>query len=454
MSIVDADLMETLVREADRPTDEAVESALQRAAPGSGLSLADASVLLSVTGAAHREMLRREAARVKERVFGRRVVLFAPLYLSNHCANGCLYCGFRNALSGAGRRALAPAEAAREATALVDMGFKRVLLVTGEDKLRGLDYITACVRAVYEGAGMRIVHVNAAPMDAASFRTLKASGVAVYQAFQETYHRPTYEKMHPSGPKRDYDWRLGVMDRAIEGGFQDVGIGALLGLYDYRYDCLATIAHSQHLHERFGAHAHTISVPRLRPAPGSALDKAPFPVSDEDIEKIAAVMRLAVPTAGVVVSTREGPAMRSRLLNAGASQLSATSRTDPGGYARPGADIVGQFSTNDRRPLDEVMGSIARDGWLPSLCTSCYRAGRVGGAFMEKTAAGDMAPLCQANAILTLKEYLSDNRANGSKDALGAALKTSLNEIKDGRMKKAVVEKMKEIEEGGRDVYF
>ena len=458
--MLDFDRIEDLAKRGPSTETEVrrVLSRLDTSAWKEGLGLEDAAVLLNTEDKALLETIFRKAGEVKERVFGRRAVLFAPLYLSNYCVNGCLYCGFRNSGEELARKALTPEEAAREARALVAMGFKRVLLVTGEDPRYGIDYIVSCVRAVYENSGMRIVHLNAPPVDVDSLRALKKAGVGVFQVFQETYHRPTYRKMHPFGKKSDFHYRLTVMDRAVAAGFDDLGLGPLLGLYDYRFDCLATIAHSRHLFERYGAHAHTLSIPRLRPAPGSALGDMPYEVSDEDLRKVVAVFRLAVPTAGVVVSTREAPELRSELLGIGASQLSAASRTDPGGYAEE--DEAGasksQFNTNDHRGLIEVMRSIADEGYVPSLCTTCYRVGRTGPKFTGITGSGNMERLCTANAALTLKEFLLDQngKMNGMRAPMEKALERCLDEIRDPELKKTVIEKIKELERGKRDLFF
>ncbi|MBI5810339.1 MAG: [FeFe] hydrogenase H-cluster radical SAM maturase HydG [Deltaproteobacteria bacterium] len=426
---------------------------LDKALGAKGLTLEEAAILLNIKDRGLLDMLYKRAGEVKEKVFGKRVVLFAPLYLSNFCANGCLYCGFRAANTGVLRKALTADEAVKEASLLERMGFKRLLLVTGEDPRWGLDYIISSVRAIYKNTGIRIIHVNAPPMDTDALRELKASGAGVYQSFQETYHRKTYDTMHPSGKKRDYGYRISVMDRALTAGFQDVGIGPLLGLYDYRFDCLAAIAHSKHLYKAFGAEAHTISVPRLRPAEGYALKSVPHPVTDTEFKKIVAVFRLSVPSAGVVVSTREPAGLRDGLMHIGASQLSAASKTSPGGYAGDGL-AVEQFSTNDRRTLSEVMASVVGEGFLPSLCASCYRSGRVGGTFMEKTLSGQMGKLCQANAILTLKEYIADYSKNGNREIFEKAVEIALREMKDPAMKKAVAEKLRRLGEGQRDIFF
>lgn len=444
--------IEALLRET--PGDPApVSSILKKALGLRGLTLEEAAALLNIEDPVLLESLYEKAGKVKERVFGRRVVLFAPLYLSNYCTNGCLYCGFRSSNKTVARKALTPEEAVIEAKALTGMGFKRVLLVTGEDPRWGLPYIISCVRSIYENTGMRIVHVNAPPMDTDSLKELKASGVGVYQSFQETYHGPTYESMHPAGRKRDFNFRISVMDRALKAGFGDVGIGPLFGLYDYKYECLSAIAHSKHLFEEFGTHAHTISVPRLRPAEGSALGHVPAPVTDEELKKAVSVLRLSVPSAGVVVSTREPAELRSTLMHIGASQLSAGSRTNPGGYALE-KDSLEQFSTNDHRPLEEVMASIVTEGFMPSLCTSCYRSGRVGHNFTERASSGGMEKFCHANAILTLKEYIRDCSRNGVRELFEGAVKAAVEEIKDPAMKKAVIEKLEELRNGKDDLYF
>lgn len=440
-----------LLAKASAPSPGEMKAILDEASRGRGLSLEQAASLLAVEDPSMLSGLFRAAGELKERVFGKRIVLFAPLYLSNHCTNGCTYCGFRAQNRDVSRRALTVDEAVAEARALEEMGFKRVLLVTGEDPRWGLEYMTSAVRAIYEKTGMRIVHVNAPPMDTDALCELKAAGAGVYQAFQETYHRPTYGSMHPSGRKKDFDYRLSVMDRAMEAGFGDVGIGALLGLYDYRFDALASIGHSKHLFERFGAHAHTISIPRLRPAE-SGLREVPWKLSDEELKKVVAVYRLAVPSAGIVASTRESAAFRSELIKIGATQLSAASKTNPGGYK--GERTLEQFSTNDHRSLREVVRSVIDDGLLPSLCTTCYRVGRTGQDFTDKAASGQMEKFCQANAVLTLKEYLLDYCVNGSKAAVEKAIEQGLGEVKDLRLRRALLERLKELEEGKRDLYF
>ncbi len=450
---INKDQLEEVLLEAEKDADKRARGILEGLSLN-GLCISDAAALLSVKDPSVIGLIHKKADEVKQAVFGKRVVLFAPLYLSSFCVNGCLYCGFRSDNRASERRALTVDEVVGEARRLFNMGFKRVLLVTGEDKRWGLPYIIACVKAIYGQTGIRIVHVNAPPMDVESFRALKASGVGVYQCFQETYHRPTYELMHPTGAKRDFSARLNAMDSAMEAGFQDVGIGPLLGLYDFRFECISAIAHSIHLFSKFGAHAHTISIPRLRPVSDTPLKEAPYPLTDIDLKMIVSVLRLSVPSAGVVVSTREPAELRHALLHAGATQVSAASRTAPGGYGAESGKSLEQFSTSDTRTLEEVMESISKEGYLPSLCTTCYRVGRTGAEFMQKAITGNMERLCEANAMLTLKEYIEDNRANGARQALESALKNAIDGIRDEPFKKAVLDKIREIEQGARDRFF
>jgi 2-iminoacetate synthase len=347
------------------------------------------------------------ARAVREEVFGRRIVLFAPLYLSNECGNNCLYCGFRMENREARRITLSPDAAVAEARFLERKGFRRLLLVTGEHPGRTpLEYLAGVLRAIYRETGMRILHVNAAPMPEEDLRMLKEAGAGVYQVFQETYHPETYAAMHPSGSKADYSFRLTCMDRAIPAGFGDVGIGALLGLYDYRFEVLSVLRHAEHLLDAYGTFPHTISVPRFKKASGAALAAAPRPVSDAEFERIVIVYRLSVPSAGVVVSTREPAALRERVLDIGASQISAGSKTDPGGYAeglrRHEAE---QFEVDDTRPLEEIVRRVLAKGYLPSLCTSCYRRHRTGNAFMGMAEEGRIRGFCLPNALLTLAEF-------------------------------------------------
>jgi 2-iminoacetate synthase len=353
------------------------------------------------------ERFTRRAKEIKERVFGKRVVLFAPLYMSSRCHNNCLYCSFRKDNRSIKRITLSPEEATDEALLLQTRGYKRLLLVCGEGSIMDqAEYITGIMRSIYEKTDIRILHVNAAPMAVPDLRKIKEAGAGVYQVFQETYHRETYAEMHPLGRKADYSWRLSCMDRAIEAGFDDLGIGALLGLYDWKFDSIATILHSIYLRERYGYWPHTLSVPRFKAAMGAEIENPPCPVSDEDFLKIVSAYRLCVPSAGVVVSTREPGWLREKAVHAGASQISAGSNTAPGGYGKSDyPEKNGQFTIDDSRSLNEMIEVLIDGSLIPSLCTSCYRSKRTGQRFMEMAASGKMDEFCHANALLSLAEH-------------------------------------------------
>jgi len=456
--IIDKEKIQTLLLNAESSSGADVSSILKKALDLKGLSLEDVAVLLNIGAYRHTPLQNKileTAGQVKEEVFGKRIVLFAPLYLSNECVNNCLYCGFRVENKKAVRKTLTVENVVTEAKALEAKGYKRLLLVAAENPARSnVDYILDAINAIYKETGIRILHLNAAPMPVKDLRRLKDAGIGVFQVFQETYHPGTYEKMHPSGNKRDYEHRLSVMDSAIEAGFDDLGIGALLGLYDWRFDVLATISHAHYLKDRYGIWPHTISVPRLRPASGSQLTETPYPVPDEEFKLIVAIYRLAVPTAGVVVSTRESAELRRDVLATGASQISAGSKTEPGGYKENEEHYeAAQFGIDDHRPLDEVIEDVARLGYMPSLCTSCYRVGRTGKNFHEMAFSGDLKDYCSANAVLTLKEYILDS-ANGSKYTCEEAIKKELGGMRDENLRYGVEERLIRIEAGERDIFY
>ncbi len=412
------------------------------------LDLTEVSALLALEDGELWQEVFEAARRVKEKVYGKRIVLFAPLYLSNECANDCLYCGFRAGNREARRKTLSVDEAVEEAGLLSGRGYKRLLLVASEHrKITGIDYIEQVVRAIYRGTDIRILHANTAPMSVEDFRRLKGSGVGVYQCFQETYHIPTYRHMHPSGAKADYAWRLTVMDRAVEAGFEDVGMGVLLGLYDWRWETGALIAHCRRLINKYGFGPHTLSVPRLQPAQGSNVENRRYRVSDKDLKKIVAIYRLALPYVGVVVSTREPAGLRDELLTIGASQISAGSKTSPWGYMRDGD--TEQFEIGDTRSLEEIIGRIVSIGLVPSLCTACYREGRSGETFRHLAENETIKNFCQENAVLSLKEYMEDCASGEVKEQLKKMLKTEIAKSKNG-----LEDKFRTIEQGKRDVHI
>lgn len=411
------------------------------------LNLTEVSVLLGVSDREAWDEIFDAARRVKEKVYGNRIVLFAPLYLSNECMNNCLYCGFRTGNREARRKTLSIDEAVQEAALLARRGYKRLLLVAAEHTKRaGIDYFEGILQAIYRQTDIRILHVNAAPMSVEDFRRLKAAGAGVYQCFQETYHIPSYRHFHPTGMKADYAWRLGVMDRAIEAGFEDVGMGVLLGLYDWRWEAAALIDHSIRLISTYGFGPHTLSVPRLQPAQGAVTGSVKYQVTEEDLKKIVAIYRLALPYVGVVVSTREPAALRDELLFIGASQISAGSRTSPGGYVDDGD--TEQFEVGDRRSLEEVIEKIADLGLVPSLCTACYREGRSGGQFRDLAEHQMIKNFCRENALLSLREYMEDCPPGDLKEKLRGILDRQAAMSRNGLAERFIL-----IEKGKRDVH-
>jgi 2-iminoacetate synthase len=411
--IDEAGIERALARGADHSPGR-VREILAKAGELRGLDADDVAALSRVDDPGLVEEIHHAARAVKEAIYGPRLVLFAPLYVSSRCSNECLYCAFRASNPDVERRALTQAEIAAEVEVLVDQGHKRVLLVAGEAYPgEGISYVLEAVATIYgvkrASGEIRRVNVNVAPLGVEEFRALKASGIGTYQLFQETYHRATYARVHTAGRKQDYDWRVTAMDRAMEAGIDDVGIGPLLGLHDWRFELQALLQHVRHLEARFGVGPHTISVPRLEPAFGSPLaSRPPAPVSDVDFLRLVAILRLAVPYTGIIMSTRESAAVRSESFALGVSQISAGSRTNPGGYAERPDERGAQFQLGDHRTLDEVVRDAAAAGWLPSFCTACYRLGRTGRDFMELARPGDIKDHCDPNALSTFVEYLLD----------------------------------------------
>lgn len=436
------------------PAPAALNDILRKARHLKGLSLEEVAALLNLEDDHLLTSVYTAAGEVKRKVYGRRTVLFAPLYISNRCSNNCLYCGFRRDNLGLKRRTLTPEEIGKEAKALAEKGFQRVLLVAGEGREgTEVDYLVEAVQAVYRYSPLRIVHLNVAPQSVANFRRLKEAGAGVYQCFQETYHPDTYKIMHPSGVKSDYGWRLTVMHRAMEAGFGDVGLGPLLGLYDYRFEVLAALSHAAALEREFGAGPHTMSVPRLRPALGAALTEIPHPLSDTDFRKVVAIYRLALPYVGLVLSTRERPELRDELIDIGVSQMSAGSCVSPGGYART-EEPAAQFEVDDHRPLEAIVQVILERGYLPSFCTACYRAGRTGSRFTSLARQGEIQRFCLPNALLSFKEYLLERAPVPVRQRGEAVIQAALAEIEDGALRRATEEKLDQVELGYRDLYF
>ncbi len=424
-----------------------------------GLDMDDVSVLMSVTDTDLLDELFSAARCVKESIYGPRIVLFAPLYISNLCENECLYCAFRAGNRDIHRRALTQEEIAREVQFIIDQGHKRVLLVSGESYPgEGFSYILKSIDTVYatrSGKGeIRRVNVNIAPLSLDEFKQLKASGIGTYQLFQETYHRQTYAYMHPGGRKRNFDLRITAFDRAMQAGIDDVGVGVLFGLYDWRFEILALLQHVGHLERKFGVGPHTISVPRLEPAAGSRVAASPpHPVSDGDFMKIVAILRMAVPYTGMIMSTRETPGIRRATFALGISQISAGSRTNPGGYSEGIDEQDAQFQLGDHRPLDEVIRDLAQMGYIPSFCTACYRLGRTGNDFMELARPGDIKYRCDPNALSTFLEYLLDYASPETAQAGEELIRVHLDHM-DDRQRKVASGMLKRVRAGHRDVYI
>jgi 2-iminoacetate synthase len=425
----DGRAIRTAVAAGRRAAAPAVREVLAKARELRGLDARDAACLFDVSDPELLSELFDAARFVKERIYGRRLVLFAPLYISNLCANECSYCAFRVRNASLHRRALTIEEIRNETLALADQGHKRVLLVAGESYPRqGFSYVLDAIDAVYgarRGKGeIRRVNVNVAPLSEEEFAALKDRGIGTYQLFQETYHRETYGRVHLAGHKTDFDWRLGAMDRAMRGGIEDVGIGVLFGLFDWRFELLALLGHARHLEHGFGVGPHTISVPRLEPAAGSDLSEhPPQPVSDLDFRRIVAILRLAVPYTGIIMSTRETASIRRESFALGVSQISAGSRTNPGGYREGEEFDEAQFALGDHRSLEEVVRDVAALSYIPSFCTGCYRLGRTGADFMDLARPGDIREHCDPNAISTFAEYLRDYAGPETRAAGRAAIR-------------------------------
>jgi 2-iminoacetate synthase len=461
-TFIDETAIESALAEGKRAASrDSAEAAIRKAAIGDGLTLEEVALLLNVEDPELLAEIYKTAIAIKRSIYGNRLVLFAPLYISDYCINNCIYCGY-----GAGhkfpRRRLTMEEIERETTALLAMGHKRIAMEAGEDPEHcPIDYIVEAIDKVYsvrsKNSNIRRINVNIAATTVEDYRRLKAANIGTYILFQETYHRDTYAKMHPIGPKHDYDWHITAYDRAMEAGIDDVGAGVLFGLYDYKFEVLGLLQHAQHLEAAFGVGPHTISVPRIRPAGGINLDSFPHLVSDVEFKKLVAIIRLCVPYTGMIITTREEAKFRNEVLQLGISQLSGGSCTGVGGYCEGdgnGADRQKQFEISDERPLDRVIYDICKDGFLPSFCTACYRNGRTGDRFMAMAKIGEIQNLCQPNAILTFKEYLEDFAPPATKTLGEDVIYSYLVQIPNLKLRRKTEQRLAEIATGKRDLYF
>lgn len=421
----------------------------------------ETAALLNVTDPELRQMIMEGAKTLKERIYGNRIVLFAPLYVGNDCINDCVYCGFRSSNSECMRSTLSHEQLINETKALEDAGHKRLIMVYGEHPKYSPEYIAETVETVYatkSGKGeIRRVNINAAPLDVEGFRVVKQTGIGTYQIFQETYHQETYEKMHPRGPKSSFLWRLYGLDRAMQAGIDDLGIGALMGLYDYRFEVMGLLYHTIHLEDTFGVGPHTISFPRIEPAVGTDFTQhPPFNVSDEQFKHLVATIRLSVPYTGMILTAREPIAIRNEVLSYGVSQIDAGSSIGVGSYSADNDEAFkkAQFVLGDTRSLDEVIYELASHGYIPSFCTSCYRAGRTGEHFMEFAIPGFVKRFCTPNALLTFAEYLYDYSSERTRNAGLALIEKELIDITDENMQQTVRAKLADLKTGTRDLYF
>ncbi|MFA5224110.1 MAG: [FeFe] hydrogenase H-cluster radical SAM maturase HydG [Candidatus Omnitrophota bacterium] len=440
MKYIDEEKINNLLVDTAKFDSRKLDTILQKAKSLQRLTLEESAVLLSVDDPEYTRRIFKAASLVKDAIYGRRVVLFAPLYISNLCVNRCQYCGFKSDNFGIKRKALTVAEITQQVQWLLKRGHKRILAVCGEAAPAGLsniDYYVQAVKAIYSVQigkhRIKRVNVNCAPLSVADFKKLKTSGIGTFQIFQETYHEKTYRAMHISGPKSDPDNRITAPDRAFEAGIDDIGIGPLYGLYDWRFETLGLLSHIEHMEQEFKVGPHTISVPRIEPAEGAELSfNPPYRISDEDFKKVVAVLRLSVPYTGIIMSTRESALMRDALLSLGVSQVSAESSTSPGGYSDRKEGVTGmtaekagmtaekagsQFSLGDNRTIEEVVASLISHDYIPSFCAACYRKERTGKAFMKLAKPGTIKGKCSMNALITLKEYLDDFASTPVKDA-------------------------------------
>lgn len=446
--------------EGSKPSETELQAILNKALKFKGLNLKEVASLLKVEDSSQIHKIMETAKRVKEEIYGKRLVLFAPIYTGNICVNNCLYCAFRRDNQKIKRRILTMPEIEKEVISLLKDGHKRMLLICGESQANGIDYMCEAIRTAYavkEGNNyVRRINIELAPMSVEDFKRLKNEKIGTYVCFQETYDPILYKKYHPAGtPKADYENRLTVFDRAMEAGISDVGLGVLFGLADYRFEILALMEHARHLEEKFGCGPHTVSFPRIEPAVNAPLpENIPFPVSDDHFRKIIAIIRIALPYTGIILSTRENEEMRTELFNYGVSQISAGSRTNPGAYSEEGSSTGSQFALGDHRSLDEVISSVIDKEYIPSFCTGCYRKGRVGNDFMDLAKPGLIKEYCMPNAIFTFKEYLNDFASPRTREKGLKLIEKLVSGVEKKPLKMKIIENLGLIEKGQRDIYF
>ena len=448
-----------ILEETKNPSNEQIKEVLNRAKNREGLDYKDIAILLQAEDEKDLKEIYSLAGEIKKDIYGKRVVVFAPLYVSDYCVNNCVYCGYKRD-NKFNRRRLTMDEVAQEVKILEQMGHKRLALELGEDPVNApIDYVLECLDTIYKtqnnNGEIRRVNVNIAATTVENYKLLKEKGIGTYILFQETYHKPTYDKMHPKSLKGDYNYHLTAFDRAMEAGIDDVGAGVLFGLADPRFEVLGLMMHNAHLEEKFGVGFHTISVPRLQPANGVSLENYPHLLDDKMFKKIVAILRIAVPFTGLILSTRETPEMRKELLKYGVSQISPGSSTGVGGYKeREEGKEVKQFKTNDERSPIEILKELLSDGYIPSYCTACYRKGRTGDRFMSLAKSGNIKYVCEPNALMTLLEFTLDY---GDEELYKKSLEIIDKEVENIEredIKSLTKESMEKMKKGQRDFYL
>ncbi len=449
---------EQLLNETKNPETKLIQEIVEKSLKKERLTVKETATLLNAEKPEQIEMIFQAARRLKEEIYGNRIVLFAPLYIGNRCINNCLYCGFRSENKLVVRKTLSVEELQRELHALTSKGHKRLIVVFGEDPVYSPEFMAKTIESIYSYKNshgeIRRVNVNAAPQTIEGYKVIKQVGIGTFQIFQETYHLPTYKKYHLKGPKASYLYRLFGLDRAMLAGIDDVGIGALFGLYDWKFEVMGLMYHTKHLEERFGVGPHTISFPRIEPALNTPLaQRPPKAVSDEEFKRLIAIIRLSVPYTGMILTARESPEIRREGLRLGVSQIDAGSSIGVGSYSNEDPEKIkkSQFILGDTRSLDEVMRELAQSGYIPSFCTACYRAGRTGQHFMEFAIPGFVKEFCTPNALLTFKEYLIDYASNETRMIGEKLIQDELNKITQER-RKTVERLLQRLEAGERDV--
>lgn len=459
-SFIKPELIETLLVKTENPEEIEFQRIIKKSYAGERLELEEVAVLLNSESDERIKTIFKAAKEIKEHVYGHRVVLFAPLYIGNKCTNSCTYCGFKVQNTDTLRKTLALEEIEKEVEALEDEGHKRLILVYGTHPDYTAEFIADSVKKVYEtkkGKGdIRRVNINASPMEIEDYKKIKETGIGTWQIFQETYHPETYKKVHPRGEKSNFQWRLTGLDRAMEAGIDDVGIGALFGLYNWKYEVLGLMSHVIHLEEKYGVGPHTISFPRLNEANGSERSEQ-YLVKDDEFKRIIAILRLAVPYTGLILTARENAKLRRECMDLGVSQIDAGTQIELQGYSKHKEEQdlkKEQFKIADSRSLDDVMNELMSNGFIPSFCTGCYRLGRTGEHFMEFAKPGFIHNFCTPNAVLTLAEYLEDYASEGTKKIGYELIEKEMKVANFGEAKESIMEKLDMIKNGKRDLYY